>query len=77
MRMAGMSVAECRLRCNVHAMGLHYRNNEFRVFFPEYQHDKQERTAYYTDDALDAALSAAKMRNTADGLRAKQGRVLA
>lgn len=60
--MRDMTQREARQRAAVYDMGLSHKNGEFRVFFPEFGYDKQERTAYYTTDAEDAALTAGAMR---------------
>jgi len=66
-----MTQRECRQRIAVHGMGVSVAGNEFRVFFPEHRGDAQERSAYYTDDAEDAAITAGAMRNRAKGNQAR------
>ena len=66
-----ITVRECYQRIAVHGMGVTRQYGEFRVFFPELPQAAQERSAYYTDDAEDAALTAGAMRRRA---KANQGR---
>jgi hypothetical protein len=62
-----MTVRECYQRIRANGMGVTRHNGEFRVFLPELHGDAQERSAYYTDDAEDAALTAGAMRRRARG----------
>jgi len=59
-----INLREARQRCQQHQMTLSRvgGTSEFRVSFPEDSYDKAEKSAYYSDDLLDCALTASKMR---------------
>lgn len=57
---------EARQRCAVNRMRFSRVEREFRVSFPEDTGNRNEATAYYTDDLDDAVLTAAAMRRKRD-----------
>lgn len=58
--------SEARQRCAVNAMAFRrVHTGEYRVSFPELTGQRNEATAYYTDDIEDAVLTAGAMRRRA------------
>jgi len=56
-----MNAQEVRQRCAVNRMACRWSQGEWRISFPE-DGSRAEKTAYYTDDNDDAAITAGAMR---------------
>ena len=66
---------EVRQRCEVNRVNVRKNGREWRLTLPEWRGKEIEDGAYYTDDNLDAAITAGAMRRSYD--RAQAGLSLA